>query len=479
MKATPRIDKDHKQLNDCSFSLKMSDQATLAWKYDSWGTLHPVWVKEPVDTDIEQVARRELKIPDEMPCVVNFLAEGSFNKVYTLQCNSGTTYIIRLTLPIQPYFKMLSEVATMEYVQRHTNIPTPLVLASESSHANKLGFEWVIMTRVSGTNLDKQWKLMSWLKKELLVRRIVSSIAQLFQKRFDHIGNLYRTYLQKLPSADILDTVSLDHEHSSSKDEFCLGKVVSLWFIWGNHLKFDVPRSPFKSSQEWLRTTLRLFYLAVDDPVTVIKDSDDGTDSDEAVHPPRTPDAIKVRIQRPINLLPTIFSTFEPEAYVLHHGDLHEDNILIGDDLELAGIIDWECLPIVPLWTACEIPEILDLLDRHEYPDPDTYGKDILEDGSEQPNFMYDEHMEEHEKTQLRTFFLEEMQRTCPEWVEVYRQSKLKAAFGGVVVALNDLTNSRIIDEWLDEVEEHGTAPSFGEMYRDFEQRFWDHQLKA
>jgi hypothetical protein len=41
---------------------------------------------------------------------------------------------------------------------------------------------------------------------------------------------------------------------------------------------------------------------------------------------------------------------------------------------------------------------------------------------------MYLEHMEDYKKTQLQKFFLEEMQRICPQWVQAYESNKLKFA---------------------------------------------------
>ncbi|UPX11080.1 uncharacterized protein EKO05_0001704 [Ascochyta rabiei] len=102
-----------------------------------------------------------------------------------------------------------------------------------------------------------------------------------------------------------------------------------------------------------------------------------------------------------------------------------------------------------------------------------------MDDGSEELKTMYYKHLDEYEKTQLRVFFLEEMQRTCPKWIGVYRQNKLKAAFGEIVAVLGDLTNSKIIDEWLDAVKEFGFAPTIGKMLHAYKQESLYHQRNA
>lgn len=79
-------------------------------------------------TAIEKVVRREFSLPYEEPCEVEFLVEGAFNKVYLARCALAKEYIVRVTSPVQPRFKTMSEDATIKYIRYHTNIPAPTVL---------------------------------------------------------------------------------------------------------------------------------------------------------------------------------------------------------------------------------------------------------------------------------------------------------------------------------------------------------------
>jgi aminoglycoside phosphotransferase len=446
----------------------MGDQAALTWKHDWCGDLELVWKKEPDTKVIEQIARHELRVPSEIPCTVVFLAEGAFNKVYSVQCGADTNHVVRIAAPVQPRLKVLSEIATIHYVRQHIDIPVPRVLAYDSSCNNKLDFEWIIMERVSGFKLSEQRQTMSWLKKEKVVRKVISCLVQLFQIRFPHLGNLYATKdLQRLPTADIPDTTLLGHEYTRSKIGFCLGQIVSIPFFWGNRLRFKVCRGPFQNSQDWLRTQLQLYLLTIDNPV--IDEDPNGEQCTEELDASCTREAKKDRAHRLIDLLPTVFPSDESEAYVLHHGDLHEDNIFVDDNHEVSGIIDWECVHTVPLWAACEIPKFLDLaVERSECPDPDEYMKETLSDGTEELNSLYYEHLEQYENVELQKFFLEEMQRVCPEWIDIYRKNQLKAAFGEVVALVDDHMSGTFIDQWLDLMEENGTAPRLRELPQDY-----------
>ena len=58
---------------------------------------------------------------------------------------AATTHIMRVAIPVEPFFKTESEVATMDYVRKHTSLPVPRVLAYDSSTSNQVGFEWIVM----------------------------------------------------------------------------------------------------------------------------------------------------------------------------------------------------------------------------------------------------------------------------------------------------------------------------------------------
>ncbi|KAF2639846.1 hypothetical protein P280DRAFT_470452, partial [Massarina eburnea CBS 473.64] len=165
----------------------------------------------------------------------------------------------------------------------------------------------------------------------------------------------------------------------------------------------------------------------------------------------------KSNTERLIALLPTIFPAAENggEEFVLHHTDLNAGNILLDPNThEVAGIIDWECIHTVPLWFACQIPRFLLSRTRNEKPDPQTdWYKQVNEDGTGGINEGYWYDLEEWEKTQLRGFFLDEMEKECPEWVEVHRESAsgLKADFES---AVGEWLSWSSVEWWLDRVED-------------------------
>jgi hypothetical protein len=234
----------------------------------------------------------------------------------------------------------------------------------------------------------------------------------------------------------------------------------------------------------------------MDHPAEVISEPYDDSDEEAARNESlRRTTWIKDLDQRLIELLPRILSADEPQIFTLHHHDLHGNNIFVDANHELSGIIDWECMPTVPLWVACEIPKFLQtLLDRDVPPDPNWYSTKILEGSSKDASDggsnhapdneyeadnveLYYDRLEGHEKPKLRTLFLEKMQRACPEWVEVYQNNKAKAGLVEAVAALGNNWQTWLVDKWITAVEEHGFAPSISNMARTYEQAvIWDNR---
>ena len=69
---------------------------------------------EPRVDVIERIARQKLGQSDT--CHVKFFGQGGFNKLYTARCDSGD-YMMRISLPVDPRYKTLSEVATLDFVR--------------------------------------------------------------------------------------------------------------------------------------------------------------------------------------------------------------------------------------------------------------------------------------------------------------------------------------------------------------------------
>jgi len=300
----------------------MTSQDGLVWRENTLGDPEPHWAYEPSIDAICEVLQKTLG--KERVTAVDFFGQGAFNKLYTAQCGAEQL-MMRVSLPVEPSAKTLSEVATLEYIRRNSTLPVPRVMDFEASGIALIGFEWMLMERMSGQPLANVWNEtkseMSWSAKEALVQRLVRFSAEMYNHQFQNIGNLFHTHTRK-------DSTGSDD--TSDTYTFEIGKVVSMEFFWLNHATQDVPKGPFRCSRDWLAARLAFkdnhaqarvqAHNARESDASMDEEEDDADDEWEAAE--RTISIVK-RIRQ---LLDDAFSpaVLEPEPTVLFHDDLLE-----------------------------------------------------------------------------------------------------------------------------------------------------------
>lgn len=127
----------------------------LQW-HTTFAGSSPVWPSEPAIPTIASIALAALsaqhtQVGDLPSITVNFFAQGSFNKNYEIVVsNQKDKFLFRVTLPVDPFFKSESEVATLAFLRQKTSIPVPEVVAWSSTSDNALSYEWTLLKKVEG-----------------------------------------------------------------------------------------------------------------------------------------------------------------------------------------------------------------------------------------------------------------------------------------------------------------------------------------
>ncbi|KAE8316483.1 phosphotransferase enzyme family-domain-containing protein [Aspergillus transmontanensis] len=429
-----------------------AQQPGLAWVQRIFN-LEPQWTVEPDPQVIEQTVQSLLP---SSTVQVTFLAQGALNKIYDVKI-VNEVFVMRVSLPVDPYYKTMSEVSTVDWISRTTNIPVPLVITYQSSRDNPIGFEWIIMMKMPGRPLKELWRSLSFSAKTSLVGEFAAYSSCLFRNQLQGIRNLYRTasILKDSGLSEATwpaETPAYSNKSPLSEKEHIpagldVGSIVSMHFFWGSRILQDVHRGPFRSSSDWITSRLSLSekdcQSTLDNLPSGDLDSDDEADPDDAI---RTLEIIgKLKI-----LLPSIFppSGDYPEPSVLVHDDLSSRNILVHDNGELPAILDWECVSALPLWNACYYPAFLQWRPRPLEPD---LGRYKLEENGEACD-LYWEHLWEYEVTLLRDVFIERMKSLEPEWVEIFHKSQRQRDFDLAVQNCDNEFVARHIRAWTNDL---------------------------
>ncbi|KFY73064.1 hypothetical protein V499_06820 [Pseudogymnoascus sp. VKM F-103] len=431
----------------------------LSWTSTIW-SLDPTWSLDPDSAAIAELIK-SLGITD---ATISFLAQGGFNKVYTVASPGNEDLILRIALPVDPRFKTRSEVATMEWMRYNTTILVPRVLRYGESRANIVGFEWILMTKLPGKHLGDVWNTISYAAKEALVRRIAGIWTELFRRPMRGVGNIY--------------SVSPKNEEPAK-----VGRIVSMQFFWGNRIYQDVSRGPFESSREWMLARLGLCenecHATLERFEGVERNGADGGDEggggvnsddnngrddkggrddegDEGDENDEDDDDDKEEAERTLDIVmrlkPLVDRIFPEgqsgeEKTVFSHHDLSNHNVLVDDDGALTGLLDWECVSAVPLWKACDFPSFLGGRPREVKPDQTAY--DLNDEESADDYWRY---LKEYEITNLRRVFLDEMAILEPEWMQIFKASQVHRDLETAVLDCDSELSARNIRYWSDNV---------------------------
>jgi len=301
-----------------------------------WGPV-PRWPVDPDISVIESLSRNCLKILIERRLNVIFLAEGAFNKLYTISISSDggvesrLPYVFRVTLPVEPFYKTASEVATLSYVREHTSLPVPRIIAYNSTTENELGFEWILMEKIPGVSLKSVWHKMGMEVKERETRLVARYVQQLYDRcSFDVIGNLY--FREDLLDGTVRTVPTTD-------DRFVIGPIVTAFmFAGGRKLRLLRNLGPYSDDGEYMAA---LTDAEVED-MKFLQSPEarayDDFDEDVAKDAPVIVEALRDLQEFRATLFPS-----QPPSALSHH-DLTLSNILVDPaTFEVTGIVDWEC----------------------------------------------------------------------------------------------------------------------------------------
>ncbi|KAM0355121.1 hypothetical protein ACHAPU_000981 [Fusarium lateritium] len=390
---------------------------------------HPLqvsWGIQPTLADIQ--ATLQHRIPGHA-IRVEFFSEGAYNKLYQVHIGTYKPQLLRLSLPVDPMHKTSSEAATLRAVASITSafqtIPVPSVTTFSFETNLPIRYEWILMTKLDGITWHNAWPRLSIVEKSRGVRQVAFFVNALFRTRFHQIGNLYPASTYPLESPTVVPGVVGP------------ARIVSVPFFKGTRMAYP-DCGPFPDSATWIRARLDLQLQDAIDIISkyCIQNGQGPVTKVEQANATRTLDLIK-HLQLLID--PITFGT--SEQTVLHHDDLHANNILAHPMGKIQGIVDWECVSAVPLWKACSFPKFLYDPPRHE-------------------GILLDANALKAADRQLRDVFVCEMEIVCPEWVNIHRQTQTIRDLDFAVDSCHNAARQPLISQWIRDYRLGGEVPS-------------------
>ncbi|RDX54617.1 hypothetical protein OH76DRAFT_1340911 [Lentinus brumalis] len=209
---------------------------------------------------------------------IRFLGAGPLRQGYLVTLVDRREVVARVARRFMPRLKTESEVATMNYLRRHTDIPVPDVYQYDANPYNRLGGEYILMSKAPGIPLSKVFHCMPHEQLIALVENIAMLVIPLFGHRFPMIGSLYNgpdpnahpdissslptptpsTYQRYTNITDAFDRLQMEQAGGSQTEtaETHVGPIISWPFFGSNRGELSHPdelnRGPWRSTHEYL-----------------------------------------------------------------------------------------------------------------------------------------------------------------------------------------------------------------------------------
>ncbi|KAG6141686.1 hypothetical protein E4U28_002953 [Claviceps purpurea] len=261
----------------------------------------------------------------DVPCTIDLSPEALSAAMGGVNCHAeivfddGVVWLARFrilnvkTPPLEVRDPILqSQALTMQFLDCHTRVPSPRVFdwACESDPTNTIGVGYILMEKLNGTPLD--WQRATASQKEKIVRQYADIMLEIARHPFDQLGWLIGTT-------------------EFSRGEATQGAAVESQIQVGA-MAGDMPQEPFRSSQEAFRAIVEANIR-----MTVAREIGCAEKKLDIllVHRFRLDVLHKLSEQ-------TATAEKGSEQFFLKHPDDKGDHILVNDDFDIVGIIDWE-----------------------------------------------------------------------------------------------------------------------------------------
>ncbi|KAJ3513461.1 hypothetical protein NLJ89_g2933 [Agrocybe chaxingu] len=265
------------------------------------------------------------------------LINGGYNVVRFLKINNGMDTEVVVRVPYQPLgltdvaaetlgHRIASEVASMQYVSLHTQIPVPRVIAHNTERdGGGVGCPYMVMSKGEGIPLVMVWNDMDDTKREAILRQVVEILLQLSSLRFDSIGALFKRDTASgpewyiAPSAKILSDEVFTYSPEGMARTFT--NAFDYWIAYASRNMQRVDAKHFGCMKS-LNYSLAWLHRS---------------------------------------LIPSIYDTsLDAKGFPLIHGDFHLQNIMVIDtdtpSPRITAIVDWEFTSTVPTSSFAQYP---------------------------------------------------------------------------------------------------------------------------
>ncbi|RMD44188.1 hypothetical protein DV735_g1027, partial [Chaetothyriales sp. CBS 134920] len=407
---------------------------------------------------VTELAKAATKATGSNSCIdITKLPEGNFNKVFLMVMDDGKEIIAKLPNPNagRPHLTTASEVATMDFVRNVLKVPAPRVYAWDSSSANPVGAEYILMERVAGVELDKVWDDMPGEKRFQVVQKLAKYDAAFATSGLSMYGSLY--YADDVPDARPSQLI----QHGQQSAQFAIGPTTNRAYFDNLRAEVDLDLGPWSTFDEYIRSRTEREHKCISRFNQFPRQQ--GLFSGPGQYKPTA--AAKSRVLTMFSQAAPLLTPKDPSLVkpTLWHPDLHTENIFVDPDnpTNIVSIIDWQAVNIAPLFLQARHPSLI------EFEGPITKGFEPINLPDDFESLSPEKQLEAKKLRSAQSLYkLYEvcLLQTCPE---IFKALQVRESLPGQIFGLAGSIFSdgepvllgmliRMHDEW---VKTRGSSP--------------------
>ncbi|KAF2820723.1 hypothetical protein CC86DRAFT_248941, partial [Ophiobolus disseminans] len=273
--------------------------------------------------------------PDE-DCDILARFEGGFHHVVILRVYEEETegvYVIKVpAIGTRARWQksnmetMDAEIEIIQHLHRHTNIPVPENIASDSSFDGELGVPYIMMRRLPGVPSNKLWfednEKRNHITADDILEETEKKRVNMLQSLAKVMSELQSFSFDKIGRPDFINTYSGGEFDFTNPD-----------------LEQTYPYGPFTSSTAYMTTQL--------DALWPLSPPTEGLHYFDRL--------IRIGVRKVLDIIyahpaisHSVATPSSTESFVLRHPDLDFQNILVDADGNVTGLLDWDGCTTVP-----------------------------------------------------------------------------------------------------------------------------------
>ncbi|EME39385.1 hypothetical protein DOTSEDRAFT_91755 [Dothistroma septosporum NZE10] len=268
-------------------------------------------------------------------------AEGGFNRILQATFNDGREILARL--PFIP--RLLYDILWQQ------GLPVPKVLEYSADSHNSVGIEYLLLEKLPGRPLGDRWFSLENKVVVKVVKQIVDLEQQYVSLRLPASGSLY--HAKDLGEHE----TSVPLPGSTEDTDIVVGPIASYAWEYRERARLGVDRGPWQDFSSCFEAGGRrelAFCKEYGQPRLNVDRYLRELDNLELQYPSYHAVLLNDFLRMVLILAIPSGSSFARPT--LRHPDLSPNNILVNDDNDIVGIIDWQHTIVLPLALCAGIP---------------------------------------------------------------------------------------------------------------------------